>query len=221
MADVEQGLSPGQTEMTNRHCNKAHVWGTLEKYQQKTTEGAGKPYLEVFIDCEHAEYGNVRCLGFIWGAENVTYFKKDYKRGAEVRLSGGIQQYKGRGDATRTTFNFYLIKPGPIKEKKAAFIIVGEVVSYEDERLTIRIKIPPGNSGGTEYPSREETLTVRLPHEIILAGEENDYPDPGKLISVKGYLMQEEDEFGDATGPQQPVVKELKYLSVDKELEGG
>lgn len=188
-----------------KHCNRANVWGILDKFKDKTTEG-GKPYLEVFIDCRHDTYGNVRLLGFVWGKANVEDFKTNFTPGDELRYTGSIQQYNGRKDVTRTTFNFYILKPGPVKEYKAAFILIGDVVSLEGETLEINIK----QEATENYEAKDETFKIHLPREILLEAEQT--PEPGQTVSAKGYIMHPEDEFGEPTGPQQPVIKELKFL---------
>lgn len=195
-----------------KHCNRAHVWGIIDKFETKTTEG-GKPYLEVYIDCRHDEYGSVRILGFVWGKDTANHFNSSFGRGDEVRFSGGIQQYTGRNGVTRTTFNFYILKPGPVREHKAAFILVGEVVSLEGESLEILIKQDVGANGGSpanDAATREDTFKIHLPREVLLEAEHT--PEPGQSVSVKGYIMHHEDEYGEACGPQQPVIKELKFL---------
>ncbi|MCP4259072.1 MAG: hypothetical protein GY774_16425 [Planctomycetes bacterium] len=211
-----------------KHCNRANVWGVLDKYKEKSTEENGRPYLEVFIDCRHNTYGSVRVLGFIWGKAGVEDFKANFTRGDELRFSGGIQQYAGRKKVTRTTFNFYILKPGPVKEYKAAFILVGDVVSLEGETLEILIKneyrsdVQKGNRSGTQKGNKSDvqkgnrsgfqpdTFKIHLPRDVLL--DLNKTPESGQTISAKGYIIHPEDEFGDATGPQQPVIKELKFL---------
>lgn len=188
-----------------KHCNRAHVWGILDKYKDKTTAG-GKPYLEVLVDCRHNIHGNVRVLGFIWGKANVADFKANFEKGDDVRFSGGIQQYNGRHGATRTTFNFYILKPGPVEEYKATFILVGEVVSLEDETLEILVK----QEAAENYEAKEDAFKIHLPREILLEAEQT--PEQGQTVSAKGYIHHPEDEFGEPAGPQQPVIKELKSL---------
>ncbi len=188
------------------HFNIANIWGILDDYKQKTTDN-GKPFLEVFISCSHAEYGNVRILGWIWGKSQVGKFTSRFKRGDEVRLGGNMQQYEGRGGAVRSTFNLYKFNPGPIKERKAAFIMAGEVVSLKDEALKILIA-QKNNNGSIKNKERFE---VKVPKDILLDCEAS--PEAGKLVKLKGYIIQEEDEFGGTIGPQCPVVKKLEVLN--------
>lgn len=188
-----------------KHCNKIHIHGVLDKCTSKRTVGKS-PYLEVIIDCQHGVYGSVRVLAFIWGKADCKHFTSKFDRDDVVRLSGNMQQFPGRGKETRTTFNIYIIKSGEIKERKTTFIMVGEVVSLKDENLSILVKIPKSE----KYEAKEETFKVHVPDELLLEAEKT--PEPGQTVSVKGYIMHLEDEFGEATGPQQPVVKELKFI---------
>jgi hypothetical protein len=187
-----------------KHCNKIHIHGVLDKCEPKRT-GGNSPYLEVIIDCQHDVYGSVRSLAFIWGKDNCEYFTSQFKRGADVRLSGNFQQYEGRNKETRTTFNVYVIKSGEVKERKTTFIIVGEVISLKDENLIILVKIPKSEN----YEAKEAEYKVHVPDDVLLEAEKT--PEPGQTISVKGYIMHLEDEFGEATGTQRPVVKELRF----------
>ncbi len=187
-----------------KHCNKIHIHGILDKCTPRTTEGKS-PYLEVIIDCEHGIYGSVRSLAFIWGRDNIEYFTSKYNRGSEVRLSGNLQQYNGRGKELRTSFNIYVIKSGEIKERKTTFILVGKAVSLDgDGNLILEVKIPKSE----KYNAKEDTYKVHVPGEVLLEADKT--PEPGQAVSVKGYIMQDKDEFEEPTGPQRPVVKELK-----------
>lgn len=187
------------------HCNIANVWGILEKYKKKFDVNE-KPYLEVFLDCSHAEYGRVRILGRIWGKGQVEDFMFRFKPKDEVRLGGNMQQYE-RKKVVRSSFNLYKFNSGPIKERKAAFIMIGEVVSLEGETLKIRIvhKLENGSI------DREETFEVTVPKDALLDCDAS--PEAGKLVKLKGYIMQREDDFGEPLGPQQPVVKMLDVIN--------
>ena len=190
-----------------KHYNRAHIFGILDKTEEQLTKNNGNPYLEVIIDCQHEEYGSVRVLAFIWGEENVNYFQSKFSRGDEVRLSGNMQQYTGRGKATRTTFNIYIIKTEKIKERKTTFILVGEVESLDsDGNLLLTVK----QKKSEKYEAKEDTLKVHAPRELLL--ELENTPEMGQAVSVKGYIMCPEDEFGEPTGNQQPIVKELKFV---------
>lgn len=199
----------GKKNMT-RHYNGATIWGTLEKYKLEYTEKR-KSYIELYINCPHASYGNVHILGRLWEKElDFESFQARYKKDDEIRLEGNLQQYKGRNEVTRTSFNFYRVQPGPLKEKKAAFRLVGEVVSYADQVLKILVR--QKNEG---YETKEEVFEVFVP--LIASLELQKDPEPGRPIRVKGYIEIEEDEFGDALGPQRPVVKQLELI--DEQIE--
>ncbi len=187
-----------------KHYNGATIWGVLEKYKIDQTEN-GKTFVEIYVHCQHPSYGNVRILGRIWDGDLIETLKTRYKKDDEIRLEGSLQQYKGRNDVIRTSFNFYRIQPGPLKEKKAAFRLVGEVQSYQDSILKILVR---QESEG--YAPKEEVFEVFVP--LIVSLEMKNDPEAGKLIRVKGYMQVEEDEFGDAIGQQKPVVKQLEIL---------
>lgn len=184
------------------HYNGATVWGTLDKFQWEKTE-TGKDYLEIFVDCQHASLGNVRVLGRIWKQDVGEALLKQFQRGSEMRLEGNIQQYQGRNEVTRTTFNFYRFRPGPLKEKKAAFRLVGEVKWFEGNCLKVLVR----QEAKEGYEKKEEVFEVFVPNEILLGITE---PSVGELVRLKGYIAHEEDEFGDAKGPQRPVVRQLE-----------
>lgn len=201
-----------------KHYNGATVWGCLDKFARKVTDN-NKPYLETFLLCQHAVYGNVRVLGRIWGKDTVDEFLDDVragriKKGVDMRLEGNIQQYNGRNEETKTTFNFYRYELGPLKEKKAAFRLVGEVVSFDT-----------GNVGCADYalanivviqeqkenfePKREE-FEVFVPNAVLLELPVN--PAPGQMVRLKGYLQNEEDEFGESKGQQRPIVRQVEIV---------
>jgi hypothetical protein len=187
-----------------KHCNRAHVWGVLQKCEEKTTDDSGAPYLEIRIDCQHDEHGSVQVLGFVWGRNNFETFRKMYKVGAEVRVSGGVQQYVFRKtNAVKTSFNLYSFKDGPLKERKATFILVGEVVSLVGEILKILVSIPASK----KYAAKKDEFVVSVPNSILLMADKT--PEKGQTVSVKGYIVQKEDEYGETVGSQRPVVKEL------------
>lgn len=192
--------------MTIKHYNGATVWGTLDKYEKKDTE-TGKPYLDLFVSCQHMQYGNVRVLGRVWGEDNILQFTEKFQRNSEIRLEGNIQQYTGRNEQIKTTFNFYKFNHGPLKEQKAAFRLTGIVQSYEPGVLEIMVR--QQNEG---YQPKEEIFKVSVSLEASLSLGESGDPSPGDTIRVKGYLQVEEDEFGDTKGPQMPVVKQMEII---------
>ncbi len=185
------------------HCNRAHVWGVLQKCEKKATDGK-KPYLEIRINCQHDEHGSVQVLGFVWGKVNVEAFREMYKTGDALRVSGGVQQYASRKtNAVKTSFNLYSFKDGPLKERKATFILVGEVVSLVGETLKILVSIPASK----KYAAKKDEFVVSVPNSILLMADKT--PEKGQTVSVKGYIVQKEDEYGETVGSQRPVVKEL------------
>jgi hypothetical protein len=180
------------------------VWGVLQKCEKKTTDDSGAPYLEIRIDCQHDEHGSVQVLGFVWGKGNVETFREMYKTGDALRVSGGVQQYASRKtNAVKTSFNLYSFKDGPLKERKATFILVGEVVSLVGETLKILVSIPASK----KYAAKKDEFVVSVPNSILLMADKT--PEKGQTVSVKGYIVQKEDEYGETVGSQRPVVKEL------------
>lgn len=194
------------------HYNGATVWGQLDKYSWKKTE-TGKPYLEMFVNCIHAQWGNVRLLGRIWKKDIGEILTARYKHGDEMRLEGNIQQYQGRNEITRTTFNFWDVKPGPLKEQKAAFRLVGEVQEFHTitNDGTPLLKILVVQDQKDDFERKEEEFEVYVPNEVLL--EANGNPVEGQIVRVKGYLVAEEDEFGGGKGPQRPVVRCLEVIA--------
>lgn len=189
-----------------KHCNIANVWGLIEKHEKKSTHPNNNPYIETVIDCQHTKFGNVSALCFVWGETAVANFNTSYKTGNEIRLIGAMQQYKGRHDTLKTTFNIFRLKPGPIAERKAAFILVGEVEELDGDRLDILIKHPSSEARA----AREENIIIHLPQAVLLSLDRD--PEEGALVCAKGYLMHQEDDFGGETAPQRPVVKKLEIL---------
>lgn len=193
-----------------KHYNGATVWGILDKFARKLTDN-GKPYLDIFIHCQHAQYGNVKILGRIWGKELVDEFMDDVqngriKKGVELRLEGNFQQYDGHDGTVRTSFNFYRYEFGPLKECKAAFRLVGEVISFEDDKL--KILITQEQKG--DFEPKQERFEVVVPSIVQLEMPGNLVP--GQMVRVKGYMEMEEDEFGDSKEYQHPVVKQLEIV---------
>ena len=208
----------------------ATVWGTLDKFTQKTTEN-GKSYIEFFIHCPHVQLGNVKILGRLWGEDTVSEFMEDVrigkiKKNIELRLEGSFQQYSGRGNEARTSFNFYRYGFGPLKEKKAAFRLVGEVVSFgadagADVGTRRTVSLPQSNDfhplrvriiqeQKEDFEPKEEIFEVYVPNVILL--EIPGSPMPGQAVRLKGYLENPEDEFCDSSGIQKPVVNALEIL---------
>ncbi|GJQ44285.1 MAG: hypothetical protein DWB56_06850 [Candidatus Jettenia sp.] len=105
----------------------------------------------------------------------------------------------------RTTFNFFRIQPGLMKEKKAAFRLVGEVEGFEGNSLKVLVR----QEAKEGYEEKEEVFEVFVPDDVLLLSKD---PSLGTLVRLKGYIQAEEDEFGDRKGPQQPIVKELEII---------
>lgn len=195
---------------TPKHFNRAHVWGEVREFTKKTTEKGGKPFIEVVMDCRYPAYGNVRAFGRLWGEKGYKAWMDAVRPGSLVKLTGGMSQY-GEPGAVKTNFNFYSFEPwDPEKDnhkhRRAVFILLGEVVDYEDlveAKLTLKLR--------NEEEGREAKEAL---FELIVGpGAENKdgvVLEPGALVRVKGHLLQEEDEFGDIVKPCRPVVVEVQ-----------
>ena len=183
-----------------KHFNTANVWGILREASRKETKDK-VPYLAVAISCHNAQYGNVKVFGKIWGKPNVELFEAAHPVGSRVNLRGVLAQYVSRGKV-KSNFNFYkfaLWNPTESghKENRATFVLVGRVAAYEDEgdEGLLTLELDRGSS--------IETLKVAVPMEVNLAfpGELT----PGLVVSVKGRIMQTEDEWGEVIKPSRPV----------------
>lgn len=203
--------------------NGATIWGKIDKFSQETT-ATGKAYIEIFVHCQHAQYGNVRILGRIWGQGAVDEFNSNVstgkiKKGSDLRLEGNIQQYNGRNEAIKTSFNFYRCEPIPLKEYKAAFRLVGEMVSFgadggdkyvgAENLKPLRVQVIQEQK--EDFEPKEEIFEVYVPNVVLL--EIPGSPMPGQAVRLKGYIENPEDEFGDSSGVQRPVVKQLEILT--------
>ena len=205
--------------------NGATIWGKLDKFSRETTN-SGKPYVEIFVHCQHTQYGNVRILGRIWGKDAVDEFNSNVstgkiKKGTDLRLEGNIQQYNGRNEAIKTSFNFYRCEPIPLKEYKAAFRLVGEVVSFGVDAeadpstgsgcnaMPLRVRVIQEQK--EDFTPKEEIFEVYVPNVVLL--EISGSPMSGQSVRLKGYIENPEDEFGDTSGVQRPIVKQMEILT--------
>lgn len=123
-----------------KHFNSANVWGRIHSMTRKTSDN-DKPFVEVAINCESSAYGNVRAFGYLWGEDAVAAFMKAFRPKATVHLRGAFAQYKGRHEAIKTSFTFWKAAPwdpatGKHKAPRAAFILVGECMAYEEGGTT-------------------------------------------------------------------------------------
>ena len=197
-----------------KHFNQAIVKGVLYEYTKKSAEKGGQKrrFLELVVTCPHPQYGNVRVFGRLWG-KKVDDFMKSSKNGDLLKLSGNLAQYKDRKEETKTNFScfsFEAWKPEEDKHphKRATFILVGEVISYDDggtePYLTLKVKLEGENF------LKEETFELSVPGSVCDAFSA---PEPGSLVRVKGRIIQDEDDFGDVVVPSRPVIKELEFLN--------
>ena len=174
----------------------------------------------IFALCQHAQYGNVRVLGRIWGSDAVAGFNGNVAsgkivKGSDVRLEGNIQQYNGKNEIIKTTFNFYRCEPMALKEYKAAFRLTGEVVSFGDDAAEVEgfrpLRVRILQEKKEDFEGKEEVFEVYVPRIVLL--EMPTDPAPGQTVRLKGYIENPEDEFGDATGKQLPVVRKLEIFT--------
>lgn len=204
-AEKAETMQKGEWDMTEnkeiKHYNGAIVMGIVSKVTEEKTKEK-KPYLELLVDCPNPVHGNVRVLGRVWG-KFVEQFKASFKQGSMARLQGTIQQYDDKNGNRRASFNFFQFSPGPLKEMKAVFILTGKVEKYQDDTLTVKVVQNDGNGKITS----EEDIEVYVPGEVLLTTGE---PESGQTVKVKGYLVQKENEFGEAEGVMRAEVKEME-----------
>ncbi len=124
--------------------------------------------------------------GRIWNNDIANQCTKQFKKCDGVRLEGNIQQYVGRNEVVRTTFNFFRIQPGLMKEKKAAFRLVGEVEGFEGNSLKVLVR----QEAKEGYEEKEEVFEVFVPDDVLLLSKD---PSLGTLVRLKGYIQAEED----------------------------
>jgi len=187
-----------------KHYNAAHVWGRLKKFEEKETTN-GKAFVDVVIDCASAKYGNVRAFGRLWG-KFVKEFTEDFKPGDAVAMRGMISQYTGRKEALRTNFNFYGAEHWDPREDKhklrrAAFIIVGEVLSINEDKdeTTISLEFRPESGEPEQY-------------ELALHPDKVLDIEAGGIWRIKGAIVQDEDEWGDVIHAARPVALEVQKM---------
>jgi len=193
------------------HFNRGNVWGTVMKTREGETKKRKTPFLDLEIDCGSSEHGKVKAFGRLWGKEKIAAFLEAYK-GHEremFRFMGFYGQYEENG-LTYSSYFLYSFevpgKSGSNKGPRAAFILVGDLVSKElvdgEARIVLEVIRPAGESDS------EEKLTLWLfdldPYYEI---------EQGDLVEMRGHLRKREAEdfFGGSTDdPIRPYVMTVK-----------
>lgn len=190
-----------------KHFNRAFVWGTLIKAENKETEN-NKPYLDVELDCESSSYGRVKAFARVWG-KNIVASAQKFKKGDKIKLTGVVDQYDGR-NGRKTNFQIYKVDPwDPQKDKhthqRATFILAGDVIEFKDgeDEGILKLKIRIETEG---QPTKEKEFHLSVPADVC---SELTAPEPGTTVKVKGRIQQDEDDCGDVTKWARPVISEI------------
>lgn len=193
------------------HFNRAFVFGVIEEIKEEDTQNK-KPYLSLTVNCSYARHGNVKAFGRLWGKDAVAGFKKQFKKGSSVRLTGVLTQYEGKNNAVKTSFNFYKADPwDPAADqhsfRRATFILVGSVVSFQEggPEAHLRLKVRTETKG--QDKAEEHLFHLSVPADLSLDFTA-EFPD-GADVRIKGRLAQTEDEFGDVIIYTRPLVSEV------------
>lgn len=191
------------------HFNAGNVWGSVIDTQAHVSKN-GKPVMVITLDCSGA-HGNVRTFGRLWGEERIRSLTRHLETnpGANIRLRGFFSMYLEREQHNRLyNFTFFKWQPNEAPVFRAAFVLRGEITALDLENLRISLHMHrPGKEG---YPANEEDADIYCDDTDVL-----DAAAAGDVWEFKGFLMQGEgeDEYGVASGPVLPWVKEAKKLS--------
>ena len=182
--------------MSQKHFNKGTVWGTLLQLTCKTTSG-NTPYLMLKIKCP-----DTIVYGKLWGGVDVTgpiISHHSQNPGTLYKFIGFLSQYKKK-KTLFSNFNFFKWELAePTAAARAAFVLVGDVISVNGDELKLYLE----RNGGKQ--TEEFTLYAT---ETALLGE----IAPGQMVKVKGFVRRLEDEYGDTDGEIRPQIKEVKAL---------
>lgn len=194
-----------------KHFNQAHIYGALQKVEEKKTEGNNKPYIELTVNC-HGPYGRVLVFGRLWGKAAAKSFKSSFREGSLVHLTGALAQYEGRNKEVKSNFSFYRIEgwdPYSCQHmhRRATFILVGDVVGYKefDTEGRLSLKVVTEHEG---QAAEEKTFEIMVPLDLSLDFL-SEY-SKGSTVRVKGRIRQEEDDAGDVTVYARPLLFEIK-----------
>lgn len=194
------------------HFNRAVVFGFIDDI--KDDDKCKQPNLSLTINCAYSKHGNVKAFGRLWGKDAVASFKKSFTKGRHVRMTGVLTQYTGKDNAVKTSFNFFKAEPWePTQDqhsfKRATFILVGEVVSYQDgeDEGVLQLRVCLQAKG--QDKADEHVLQLIVPSSLSLDFIA-EFPE-GANVRIKGRLAQTEDEYGDVVKYTRPLVNEVSF----------
>ncbi len=200
-----------------KHFNSALIWGLLKSFKEKQTRN-NSPYLDIEVECNSREYGNVIAFCRIWSKTKLKDFKEAFKVGDTVYLKAFLDQYttnrKNRKKVT-TNFNVYEFstwdpESDQHKAHRAVFILKGTVnkcatVDDGDERLEFEIR--------REDESKTFELFITAENKLGL-----DYmPEVGVTARVKGVIAVETDQYNDIIKGPRPVIEQVKVEGAPEE----
>ena len=205
-----------------KHYNSGHVWGRVvnaEEKSGKVREGnkrkTGTPYLSLEIQCPNDVYGDITTFGRIWGRKKIDEFLALYRRdtAAAYHLQGFFSQYT-REAKVLSNYTVFKFSTSAQSDFRAAFILVGEVLSTgcEEEMGVINLHVLREGSEG--YEDMEEEFKV-----YTLNAQEVHGLNQGDALKVKGVLRypEELDHYGDNTGGTvRPYVMEMQTIEKEE-----
>jgi len=196
---------------TPQGYNSGNVWGSVIEMKDCVTPTNHKPYVVMSVDCG-GPMGNVIAFGRMFNPGQVEGLKKlmETTPRPTVRLRGFFSQYWEQAkSATLYNFTFYKWEPCAEPMFKAAFILRGVVTEFQPAGEKIKIHLKVTRSGKEGYRDQEEEFDIySADPELVNQLETGEW-------EFKGYLQQGagEDEFGDASGPVLPFVKQARRIS--------
>ncbi len=188
-----------------KHFNLGTVFGlalpdTVERKTSRNSE-----FINFQVNVSGRRCGSVRAFCRVWKPENIDPLLRQIEQRPHdpLFLKGFFGQF---WDDRNTVFATYTIYRWEVRESdpRAAFILTGDVSVISKTTTGHRLLMNLQREGNDA-----EKMELWLQDEKFL-----DVPNNGDLISVKGYLRQEqpEDDFGGSSGPVRAYVEELKIL---------
>jgi hypothetical protein len=194
-----------ERRVMSKHFNLGNVWGRVAKVtREKSSEGT--PYLSIQVECANTIYGNVRTYGRLW--KNIDAFFDYYKKnpGSAYRFRGFFSQYDKSEGQRYSNYTFYSWEVFTGEEFRASFILIGEIDSVEEEKLSLVLS--------REGSEEEEHFEVYSLNRQDLSGISE-----GDCVKLKGLLRykEAEDFFGDtsAHGTVKPYIMEIEQVKTN------